>query len=244
MIGQSVYGPDDQTIGEVNDLVLQEDGKTRSALIDVGGFLGVGEKTVAIPFTDIQVQQEQNTDNLHLTVAMTKEQLEQLPAYQQPDRLAATTPPAGEQPANGAATGNNMAATDGTNAAGDQSTGQMAAAPAEGSDNVVTGSLPQEGYQLATQDLPASELIGATVYGQGDESIGEINDVVFNKDGQIDAVVLDVGGFLGIGEKPVAVGFDQLNVRTDDGGNLLVMINAPKEQLENAPTYQESAQAQ
>ncbi len=90
MIGQTVYGPDDANIGEVSDLVLQEDGQTRSALIDVGGFLGMGEKTVAIPFSAIQVQQAKDTDKLHLNVAMTKDQLEAQSAYQRPDRMAAS----------------------------------------------------------------------------------------------------------------------------------------------------------
>ncbi len=124
-----------------------------------------------------------------------------------------------------------------------QSTDQMAA-KTNADGTIVTGSITQrDGYGLATQNLSASELIGATVYGENDQSIGEINDVVFNKDGNIDAVVLDVGGFLGIGEKPVAVGFDRLNVRADQGGNLIVMIDAPQAELENAPAY-DAAQAQ
>ena len=52
--------------------------------------------------------------------------------------------------------------------------------------------------------------MGATVYGNDDANLGEVSDIVFDQSGQIDAVVVDVGGFLGIGEKPVAVDFDRL----------------------------------
>jgi hypothetical protein len=53
-------------------------------------------------------------------------------------------------------------------------------------------------------------------------------------------VEIDVGGFLGIGEKPVAVSFDALRVRKDEDGNLFVRVDATKEQLEQAPTYKVS----
>ncbi len=52
--------------------------------------------------------------------------------------------------------------------------------------------------------------------------------------------MVDVGGFLGIGEKPVALDFDTLNVRADQDGNLIVSVNATQDQLENAPTYEVS----
>jgi hypothetical protein len=51
---------------------------------------------------------------------------------------------------------------------------------------------------------------------------------------------VDVGGFLGIGEKPVAVGFEALRFRRDEDGALFVRVNATKEQLEQAPTYEVS----
>ena len=51
----------------------------------------------------------------------------------------------------------------------------------------------------------ATELMGKTVYGSNNENIGEIGDILMNKDGRIVGVVLDVGGFLGLGETNVAV---------------------------------------
>lgn len=65
-----------------------------------------------------------------------------------------------------------------------------------------------------TQQQPgqwlASKLIGTTVAGANNESIGDVNDVLMDRNGHAVAVVVGVGGFLGIGEKDVAVPFQQL----------------------------------
>lgn len=69
------------------------------------------------------------------------------------------------------------------------------------------------GYTAADTDNLGSRLIGQPVYssaGDDAEEIGNIDDLVFDESGQITAVVIGVGGFLGIGEKAVAVDFQQL----------------------------------
>lgn len=69
------------------------------------------------------------------------------------------------------------------------------------------------GYTVADTDNLGSRLIGQPVYssaGDDAEEIGNIDDLVFDESGQIKAVVIGVGGFLGIGEKAVAVDFQQL----------------------------------
>jgi sporulation protein YlmC with PRC-barrel domain len=69
------------------------------------------------------------------------------------------------------------------------------------------------GYTAADTDNLGSRLIGQPVYstaGDDAENIGNISDIVFDENGQITAVVIGVGGFLGIGEKAVAVDFGML----------------------------------
>ncbi len=224
VMGKTVYGPDDKSIGEVSDLVLEKEGGTRAALIDVGGFLGIGSKTVAIPFNQLQFSQTANDTEPKVTVAMAKDQLEQLPAYKPMDRITSVPQPAD----------NNIAAQQ---PADQKPADQMAANPKP----MTTGSIDSNGHAtFAAQQISASELIGKTVYGTDDTNLGEVSDVVFNKSGDIDAVVVDVGGFLGIGEKPVALDINTLNFRVDEGGNLIVSADATKDQLNQAPTYQVS----
>jgi sporulation protein YlmC with PRC-barrel domain len=56
----------------------------------------------------------------------------------------------------------------------------------------------------------ASKVVGLSVYNNNNESIGSINDLLTDKSGNIKAVVIGVGGFLGVGEHLVAVPFDQV----------------------------------
>ncbi len=56
----------------------------------------------------------------------------------------------------------------------------------------------------------ASKVVGLSVYNENNESLGSINDLLTDKDGNIKAVVLGVGGFLGVGEHLVAVPFDKI----------------------------------
>ena len=64
--------------------------------------------------------------------------------------------------------------------------------------------------QLQPSQMMASSLIGTTIVGSNNESIGDVNDVVLDRSGRAMAVVIGVGGFLGIGEKDVAVPFSEL----------------------------------
>jgi sporulation protein YlmC with PRC-barrel domain len=95
MIGSTVYDVQNRDIGKVKDIVLNKDGKVDAVVLDVGSFLGMGGKYVAIPIGDIK------TDNNRLTLDRTKEQLQQMAAYQleNPDTGAgsSTSPPTGGQ---------------------------------------------------------------------------------------------------------------------------------------------------
>jgi sporulation protein YlmC with PRC-barrel domain len=80
MIGSTVYDVQNRSIGSIKDLVLAKDGKVDAAVIDVGSFLGMGGKYIAVPLGDIK------TDNNRLTLDRTKEQLQQMAAYGLEDR--------------------------------------------------------------------------------------------------------------------------------------------------------------
>jgi sporulation protein YlmC with PRC-barrel domain len=74
------------------------------------------------------------------------------------------------------------------------------------------------------------------VYDSHDNKIGNVNDVLLDKSGQVSAVILGVGGFLGIGEKDVAVPFKVLQVREKNGNHYLV-VDASKDALQAAAGY-------
>ncbi|MDI4664089.1 PRC-barrel domain-containing protein [Xanthobacter autotrophicus] len=90
--------------------------------------------------------------------------------------------------------------------------------------------------QRADQHL-ASSLIGMSVHGAADETLGEINDLLLDRNGMVSAAVIGVGGFLGVGEKDVAVPFQAVEVtRNADGKNRLV-LRKTKDELKAAPEF-------
>ena len=106
-------------------------------------------------------------------------------------------------------------------------------APAATTGNAV----PEGQQQLPDSHLLGSDLIGASVTNANGDSIGKTSDVLVDKSSKtVDAVVIDVGGFLGIGSKSVAIPLDKLTIgaRPDEG----VKTAMTKEQLEALPAFE------
>jgi len=91
--------------------------------------------------------------------------------------------------------------------------------------------------QQSDQENLVSKWMGQSVYNQADENVGDINDLVVSANGQIDAVVIGVGGFLGIGEKNVAVPFSAIQSATDSDGNTKLVVQYSKDELNTAPDF-------
>ena len=88
----------------------------------------------------------------------------------------------------------------------------------------------------ATGSLYTSDLVGQSVYGVGDEKVGDINDLLMDESGNIEAVVIGVGGFIGLGEKDVAVTLESLTISATDTA-YRISIRATEQNLEEAPTF-------
>ncbi len=84
VIGLNVMTPNNEdTIGEVNDLVFDgENGTVRYAAVSVGGFLGIGDKIVAIPWKSFESRKDAD-GNSYLSLDTTKEKLEKAPGFDQ-----------------------------------------------------------------------------------------------------------------------------------------------------------------
>ncbi|HVY20820.1 MAG TPA: PRC-barrel domain-containing protein [Bauldia sp.] len=83
----------------------------------------------------------------------------------------------------------------------------------------------------------ASALVGAAVYNADGGNIGDVKDIVLADDGTPFALVIGVGGDLGIGEKDVAVAFGAISSTVDVNGGLKLTLNATKEELDAAPEF-------
>ena len=107
------------------------------------------------------------------------------------------------------------------------------APPAAASSTKDTAEL---GTKLPADAISISTYYNEDVYDTQDNKIGAVNDILLDKDGRLSTAIIGVGGFLGVGEKDVAVPFKALKVAEKAGDRYLV-INATKEALEKAPGY-------
>jgi sporulation protein YlmC with PRC-barrel domain len=80
-IGQAVYNSADESIGKISDLIMEKSGGIDAAVIGVGGFLGIGEKWVAVPFEKIAITQVPDSDDVKLTTTETAESLQAAPEF-------------------------------------------------------------------------------------------------------------------------------------------------------------------
>jgi sporulation protein YlmC with PRC-barrel domain len=93
-------------------------------------------------------------------------------------------------------------------------------------------ALNPTGDRIKSDEIRASNMIGSSVYDRQNQDLGKVKDIVLNKDGRIDAVVVDVGTFLGMGGKYVAV--RPTDIKTD---NNRLTLDMDKGQLKQALAY-------
>ena len=87
---QDVYDKGQNTVGKIDDVLIDKSGKITALMVGVGGFLGVGEKDVALPFT--AVRSEKKNDKWYLTVDETKDSLKNAAGYKYNSSTTAWVP--------------------------------------------------------------------------------------------------------------------------------------------------------
>jgi len=93
-------------------------------------------------------------------------------------------------------------------------------------------------------DVLASNLIGESVYNGQDEAIGGINDLITDESGKVVAVLIGAGGFLGMGEKDVAIRFEDLRLVREEDNGIKVIADLNQDTLASAPDYETLAEQQ
>jgi PRC-barrel domain len=92
--------------------------------------------------------------------------------------------------------------------------------------------------QEANTVLAKQDLIGQTVYAPDKAKVGSISDLILSKDGKsVEGFVIGVGGFLGIGEKSVALKMDKLKMASGANGAMELSMDMTKDELTNTPTF-------
>jgi PRC-barrel domain len=123
--------------------------------------------------------------------------------------------------------------------------GKAVARPAEGTGR---DHVPGPGRNAKNPDLTVatvklqggsrvSKLIGSAVYNDQNEKIGSLDDLIMKDGNRIVMGVVSVGGFLGMGNKLVAVPYDQLHLEADKDQTKITMPGASKDALNAMPTF-------
>lgn len=208
-------------IGEINEIILNRSGEVESVIVGVGGLVGIGEKDVAIDMSQLQFVSEEgdDADDYFLVVNASVAAVGEAPAYESHNRVMNDDEAVMEKDDD---MQNDVAVNDTPR------------------DDIMAPRIERDGYQpVVADDMTAEDLTGARVYGVNDEDVGEISELILTDDGKVEKAVIDVGGFLGIGEKPVAVKMDELTIiRNDAGDDLRVYIDSTEESLEGRAEYE------
>ena len=185
LIGATVKNKAGDSIGEISDLLVSPGANISTAVVAVGGVLGIGEKKIAVPYKSFSVSPDGNT----LYLDMTADQLKSMPAYTEDE--------------NGVATARQKTSQNAPNNPFEHTTAATAAAG---------GKTP---HVLKATEQPASALIGAEVVDRANAKVGKIKDVIVSTSGgrQAQAVLSVGGGIANIGGREVAVPLDDLTIQ-------------------------------
>ena len=112
-------------------------------------------------------------------------------------------------------------------------------APAEGTappaEATAGAPVPEPVPEQAEHQVRAESLLGVDV-SNGQDTVGEVADLIVTPDGRVEAIVVGVGGFLGVGQKRVALAWDSVELAERDGERV-ILVAATREQLEGMPEF-------
>lgn len=124
-----------------------------------------------------------------------------------------------------------------------ETTGETQMGSDQASDTQMHGSPTDKEAMYVTRkeqnEFLADDLMDTEIHStaEDDEGIGSIEDLLINEDGEITAVIVNVGGFLGMGEKQIAIEWDSLELTKEDD-DYVIKTNASQDALENAEEFE------
>jgi sporulation protein YlmC with PRC-barrel domain len=293
--------------GEIGDVILTPEGGIQSITMDIGGFLGMGEKNVQTNMDKLKFVQDSDEEGEYFIVFTgDRSKLEMEEEYdraalddegytvysehpemaaqqtsnemeQETEQAAAETEQEVEQTAEAAEQNMEQAGNEAeqeleqaadeteqeveqtaeaaeqdmeqTAEAAEQEMEQTADAAEQNMENAEPVENETAAVDPAAQEpaangdsdrvLTAEELDGMPVIGSDGDRLGEVSDIVLSDSGDIESVIIDVGGFLGLGEKPVAIPFSELTLQEGEGlADQTVKINRTEEELEQMERWE------
>lgn len=196
--------------GDIADALITREGEIGALIVDAGGFLGMGETQKLVEMDNVRLVPDSDDEGeFYAVFTGDRSMFEEQADY---DEAMA------------------------------QELGQARALD----DPEVRAQAAERGYgpdataqmePVSWDDITTEELLGARVYGENDEWVGDLSELALADDGSVDGVIVDVGGFLGLFEKPVMLSQNDVEIR-GLGGDLRAYVSATEEELENMPEWE------
>jgi len=217
IIDQTVKNDGGEELGEIDDLIMSRNGKIKKVILSVGGFLGIGDRLVAVPFKSLQISEKGD-----IVYNVTKQQLEKHPVFTYKregfDEYYYSPPPP---------------------------YGSFALAPPGYQGNFPYGhpygSFPRGryrgeygawGWEYYPERLRVSGILNRSVWNEAGQEVSEIDDLIIGRNAKVETIILSVGEFLGMEEKLVALPFKPLKV---NGAG--IVYNGTQQQLKELPGF-------
>ena len=199
-----------RTAGDIDDALITREGEIGALIVDAGGFLGMGETQKLVEMDNVRLVPDSDDEGEFYAVFTGDRSMFE----EQADYDEATAQEQGE-----------------TRALEDPEMRAQAAERGYGPD------AQAQMEPVSWDDITTEELLGARVYGENDEWVGDLSELALADDGSVDGVIVDVGGFLGLFEKPVMLSQNDVEIR-GLGGDLRAYVSATEEELENMPEWE------
>ena len=214
LIGLKVVNEQGENLGKIEDLVVQPDGDVNYAVLSFGGWLGMGDKLFAMPWSvlrSVEPDAAKRDSSRSLILPVDKERLKYAPGFDKKNWPSMANPDWSK----------------------DIDTFYL-------SDRNPHVNRPVEaGVRTSYITWRASELEGTNIETPSGDKLGDIKDVAIDTNGNVKYVVVSVGGFLGLGDRLVAVPWDCLTQSRggDDGDKKKLSLASTKDMLKDAPEF-------
>lgn len=211
LIGKKVVDANNDTVGKIDSVLVAPDGKVNAVVIDVSSWLE-SKKLMSVQWSDLRMNADGN-----VVTSLTKDQAKQASNYTyKNDQLRGQVFTSNNE----VYRSNKMQTTATQNTTNTQAD--------------TSAQKGQSGLKNADGSVNASEVIGLQVRNPDNESVGKISEVLLNSKGSADGVIVDVGGFLGMGSHPVRLKWNEIQLH-ENGSEDFASTAMTKDQLKQLP---------
>ena len=254
LIGHEVVGSSNEYVGIVDSLILRQDGRVDQVILGVGGFLGLGQRKVALHWKDLTIDNASNrvflnasADEVRNRPDVSENNSEPTGAIQSTTSMKSssaveewqTTPAGGVNghAINARTTGREVPDQDMAAANSDRSkigtSSQTKSGATTKNDAGTSASILNINFSITASDVKSANFENAS----GD-TLGSISDLVLTPRGQVQGIVVNVGSVAGVGGRDVMVKWSQLELQRN-GADIVVVTNIDRSTLENMQPYEQ-----